>query len=90
MNETHEEGKGFTSITQANNWYLRVKNGEDSSIYPVAVWASEGNKVKGLVSLFKGDSPALFTPPPGAVSQYVHGDQLTDIEKQIVKREYRF
>lgn len=90
MSETHVEDKGYTGITQANNWYLRVKNGDDSSIYPVAVWASEGYKVKGLVSLFKGDSPALFTPPPGAVSQYVHGDQLTEIEKKVVKSEYHF
>lgn len=91
LSNSDAEGIGYTSITQANNWFLRVKaeNGQ-VRLYPVAVWASDGYTVKGLVSMFKGDVPALFTAPPGFISQYVHGDQLTDDEKIEVKKVYHF
>ena len=85
------EKQGYTSIAQAQNWYLRTQTESGQiAIYPVAVWVADGYKVTGLVSLFKGDEPSLFTAPPGFTSQYVHGDQLTDEEKLAVTRVYSF
>lgn len=89
--DSNPKRTGYTSITQANNWFLRVKTASGQiKVYPVAVWASDGYAVKGLVSMFKDESPALFTPPPGFTSQYVHADQLTDDEKLEVKKVYHF
>lgn len=91
MSHLEQAPTGYTSVTQANNWYLRVQNEDRSiSIYPVAVWASYGFNILGLVSMFKGESPKLYTPPPHSVSQYVHGDQLTDDEKLSIKKAYHF
>ncbi|QLK63914.1 hypothetical protein GE278_24300 (plasmid) [Enterobacteriaceae bacterium Kacie_13] len=89
---THStEKQGYTSITQAQNWFLRVQNESGQiAIYPVAVWVADGFKVKGLVSMYKGMEPCLFTAPPACTSQYVHGDQLTEEEKRSVTRVYNF
>ncbi|MOA66373.1 hypothetical protein D3C78_1931080 [compost metagenome] len=70
---------------------MRIGNDQGgTTIYPVAVWAADGYKVIGLISLFKGKSPGLFPPPPEHICQYVHRDQLTSSEEKDIKKVYSF
>lgn len=91
MSQVTSSSRYSKIIPAAGNWYLFVKGKEEvqtsDAIYPIAVWAEDGEgRIIGLSNVGKYQPAELFSPPPGFDCLYLREEELTEEQRALIGR----